>query len=157
VDAWGKLNHSMFSLSSISSFPFSLQLDTTRGYKKSSTHEWKAVTLKATTMASLSTHLQSIVTINSTIYPVPLKDDSIRIVQLHPGETDEPVSCSFNVVGLGKGQSFQALSYCWGSDPSDEPITCNGQSFSPTRNLFEALKQLRLVSEVRYMWIDAVW
>jgi hypothetical protein len=108
-------------------------------------------------MTGLSSHLQSIVTANSAIYQASLTENSIRIVQLHSGHVDEPISCSFSMVDLGKAESFQALSYCWGSEPADKPIFCNGQPFSPTKNLYAALKQLRLVSRVRYMWIDAVW
>jgi hypothetical protein len=107
-------------------------------------------------MTALPSHLQSIVTVNSAIYQAPLTENSIRIVQLHPGHVDEPISCSFGMVDLGKAEPFQALSYCWGSEPADRPIFCNRQPFSPTRNLYAALKQLRLLSEVRYMWIDAV-
>ena len=107
-------------------------------------------------MAALSSHLQSIVTANSAIYQVSLMENSIRIVQLHPGLVDEPISCSFAVVDLGEAESFQALSYCWGNELADRPIFCNGQPFSPTRNLYEALEQLRLVSGVRYMRIDSV-
>lgn len=107
-------------------------------------------------MAALPSHLQSIVTANSAIYQAPLTENSIRIVQLHPGLVDEPIVCSFGMVDLGKAESFQALSYCWGSEPADRPIFCNGQPFSPTKNLYAALKQLRLRSGIRYIWIDAV-
>jgi Heterokaryon incompatibility protein (HET) len=107
-------------------------------------------------MTTLPSDLQSIVTANSTIYQASLTENSIRIVQLHPGLDDEPISCSFTVVDLAKAESFEALSYCWGSVTADRPIFCHGQPFSATENLYAALKQLRLTSRVRYMWIDAV-
>ncbi|KAH8796086.1 heterokaryon incompatibility protein-domain-containing protein [Hyaloscypha sp. PMI_1271] len=97
-------------------------------------------------MTGLPSHLQSIITANNAIYQAALTENSIRIVQLHPGHVDEPISCSFSIVDLGKAEFFQALSYCWGSEPTDKPIFCNGQPFSPTRNLYAALKQLRLMS-----------
>jgi hypothetical protein len=105
---------------------------------------------------ALPSRLQSIVISNSAIYQAPLTENSIRIVQLDPGHADEPISCSFGVVDLETVESFQALSYCWGSEPADGPIFCNGQPFSPTKNLYAALNQLRLISGARYMWIDAV-
>jgi hypothetical protein len=107
-------------------------------------------------MTTLPSDLQSIVTANSAIYHTLLTENSIRIAQLHPGLDDEPISCSFTVVDLAKAEYFEALSYCWGSVAADKPIFCNGQPFSPTENLYAALKQLRLTSSVRYMWIDAV-
>jgi hypothetical protein len=107
-------------------------------------------------MTTLPSDLQSIVTANSAIYQASLTENSIRIVQLHPGLDDEPISCSFTVVDLAKAESFEALSYCWGGVAADRPIFCHGQPFSPTENLYAALKQLRLTSRVRYMWIDAV-
>lgn len=60
------------------------------------------------------------------------------------------------MVDIEKAESFQALSYCWGTECADEPIFCNGKLFTPTRNLRAALKRLRLLSEIRYMWVDAV-
>jgi hypothetical protein len=107
-------------------------------------------------MATLPSDLQSIVTANSAIYQSTLLENSIRIVQLHPGLDDEPIVCSFTVVDLAKAESFEALSYCWGTVAADRSIFCNGHPFIPTENLFKALKQLRLTSGVRYMWIDAV-
>ncbi|KIM94430.1 hypothetical protein OIDMADRAFT_92771, partial [Oidiodendron maius Zn] len=69
---------------------------------------------------------------------------------------DGPISCSFTVVDLVKAEPFEALSYCWGSVAADRPIFCHGQPFRPTENLYAALKQLRLTSRARYMWIDAI-
>jgi hypothetical protein len=107
-------------------------------------------------MTGLSSNLQAILTANSAIYQAPLTENWIRIVQLHPGRGDEPVSCSFSMVDLENAESFQALSYCWGTESADEPIFCNGKPFSPTRNLQTAVRKLRLLSGVRHMWIDAV-
>ncbi|KAH7381934.1 heterokaryon incompatibility protein-domain-containing protein [Cadophora sp. MPI-SDFR-AT-0126] len=107
-------------------------------------------------MTTLPSHLQSIVTANSAIYEAPVTENSIRIVHLLPGHVDEPISCTFDIMDLEKVESFQALSYCWGSEHAHRPLFCNGQPFTPTRNLYAALKQLRLTSGVRYMWIDAI-
>lgn len=107
-------------------------------------------------MVFLPSNLQSIVTTNSTTYGAPLTANSIRVLQLYPGDGDDPISCSVTVVDLAKAGPFEALSYCWGTMVSDRPILCNGEQFSPTENLYAALKELRLVSSVRYMWIDAV-
>ncbi|KAH7392687.1 heterokaryon incompatibility protein-domain-containing protein [Pyrenochaeta sp. MPI-SDFR-AT-0127] len=107
-------------------------------------------------MATLPSALQSIVAANSAIYQAPLTGNLIRIVQLYPGLDDEPILCSLTVVDLAKAESFEALSYCWGSVVSTRPIFCGGHPFSPTENLFAALKQLRLPSRVRCMWIDAI-
>jgi Heterokaryon incompatibility protein (HET) len=108
-------------------------------------------------MTTLPSDLQTIVAANSAIYQAPLTEKLVRIVQLHPGIENEPISCSFAVVDLAQAGSFEALSYCWGSEAAEKPIFCNGKPFKPTKNLFAALKQLRSASRLRYIWIDAVW
>jgi hypothetical protein len=78
-------------------------------------------------------------------------------MRLYPGSRDEDIICSFFVVDIDHVESFQALSYCWGRELAERNIFCNEKPFRVTRNLYTALTELRLVSEVRYMWIDAVW
>src|SRR5689334_12906861 len=106
-------------------------------------------------MTHLPSALQSIVTANSAIYGTPLTGDSVRILQLHPGLDDEPICCTFTVVDLAEAEPFDALSYYWGKVAAKREITCNGQLFRPTENLYAAVQQLRLPSRVRYMWVDA--
>lgn len=107
-------------------------------------------------MAALPLPLQLIVAANSAVYETILTGRSTRIMKLHPGLGDEDITCSLVVVDLDHVEPFHALSYCWGKEPADSVMYCNGHRFRVTLNLYSALKQLRLVSEVRYMWIDAV-
>lgn len=43
---------------------------------------------------------------------------------------------------MGHAQ-YDAVSYVWGTELSDEPIMCNGQRMTVTKNLLEAMKYLR--------------
>jgi hypothetical protein len=85
---------------------------------------------------ALPSRLQSIVASNSAIYQAPLTENSIRIVQLHPGHADEPIACSFGIVDLGTAEFFPSLKLLLWQEPADRPIFCNGQPFSPTKNLY---------------------
>jgi hypothetical protein len=99
-----------------------------------------------------------------------------RTLRLHGANDcpDRPLVCSLYVAdilhptfeGLGlralpgeadRRVEYEALSYTWGGEQSAASISCNGNLFRVTENLFEALKTLRHPhSEDRYLWIDAV-
>ena len=49
-----------------------------------------------------------------------------------------------------------ALSYVWGDANISCPITLNGEEFTVTKNLFDALKTLRDDSVDLVCWIDAI-
>jgi hypothetical protein len=51
---------------------------------------------------------------------------------------------------------FDALSYEWKQSEGSIGITCNGVSLPVTRNLASALRALRLPSNPRVLWVDAV-
>lgn len=107
-------------------------------------------------MAALPAQLQSGIVANSTVYKSLPTTKSIRIVKLDPGIGDDIISCSFIIANLEDVIPFDALSYCWGKERAERAILCEDQKFRITKNLYGALTQLRLVSEARYMWIDAV-
>jgi len=51
---------------------------------------------------------------------------------------------------------YEAISYCWGKSPDRRWIFCNDSLLEVTENLSAALNRLRLPSESRYLWADAV-
>lgn len=107
-------------------------------------------------MSSLPAHLQSMVIANNAVYDDLRTAWSIRVLGLNPGRGDEEISCSLFVVDLQLVHPFHALSYCWGTESAVRHVNCNGRALRVTQNLYLALQQLRMQSDVRYMWIDAV-
>jgi hypothetical protein len=76
---------------------------------------------------------------------------------LDPGAEEELIVCSLNTHSLTNlGVEYEALSYTWGSEADKAEIRVNNRSMPVTRNLFEALKALRLPDKQRVLWIDAI-
>ena len=53
-------------------------------------------------------------------------------------------------------QSYEALSYTWGSPENPRDLYCQGAILSITRNLDAALRSLRHADKPRWLWVDAV-
>lgn len=108
-----------------------------------------------------------------------LKEDTgeIRLLTLPPDRFKEPIRVSLEITVLSKDEvlDFEALSYAWGdaSDVRDIFIEANPpkrpellktddinsvewRKLGVTKNLFEALKHLRLEDQPRVFWIDAI-
>ncbi|KAF2269064.1 HET-domain-containing protein [Lojkania enalia] len=86
-----------------------------------------------------------------------------RLIELWPGEGPDPFYCTLEIVDLENFPlKFEALSYVWGREKTDNPLLCgdiqgriHGQ-LEITRNLEDALRALRLPNLRRRLWIDAV-
>lgn len=73
-----------------------------------------------------------------------LRGEEIRLIELYPGQWNDPITCQLHYVPLDESPKFVALSYAWG-DKSTPPkdISVNGRSRQITRSLFTALRRLR--------------
>ena len=93
-----------------------------------------------------------------TIYPSrPLAEDEIRVLHLSPGYFDENIRADLQIVTLGSGLHYEALSYTWGGSVEERSIILDGErSFSITDNLWYALRRLRSPSEAQTFWVDAL-
>lgn len=90
----------------------------------------------------------------------------IRLVSILPGEWDETLCCSIHSVKLPRQWerrssqflSYEALSYVWGSTSEKVPVFCSpsGKAVFVTPNCLFAMRRLRLSTETRVVWIDAV-
>ncbi|WYZ33937.1 hypothetical protein EsH8_I_000213 [Colletotrichum jinshuiense] len=89
----------------------------------------------------------------------PLKDDEIRLVNLHPGPPSSPVTLTTEIVPL-RSADYTALSYVWGDASDTVAVHVDNHIFHATRNLHSALRHIRLSldspSDVAPLWIDAV-
>lgn len=115
------------------------------------------------------------VTKSQKIYD-PIGPYTTRLIRLHSdnGSRESPLSCdlypadilhpTFEGFGIrsttGEEDSlveFDALSYTWGDGANPETLLCNGVSFPISRNLSEALREIRRSKlAVTYLWVDAI-
>ncbi|KAI6080373.1 heterokaryon incompatibility protein-domain-containing protein [Hypoxylon rubiginosum] len=73
----------------------------------------------------------------------PLGSNSIRLLSIIPGFSSETIRCNLHTVDINQAPTYDALSYVWGTEESDERITCNGEKVKVTKNLINALRHLR--------------
>lgn len=90
----------------------------------------------------------------------PLSKDNnkkpTRLLQLLPGSTSGPIQCSVVNVNLCDNPYYEALSYCWGEAANPIRIHSGKEHIDVTRNLHDALLDLRDVENSRTLWIDAI-
>ena len=82
--------------------------------------------------------------------------DTIRLLQLAPGNGDEPIDCNLVVRSLDSDTPYTALSYTWGDPVPKHAISCNGSRFFIGENLHSALLQFRRDDRMESLWIDAM-
>ena len=90
--------------------------------------------------------------------PLDETRNEIRLLELVScSKTVRPlVECNMITCSLNDSPRYQALSYVWG-DPNDtHKIRVNGQDVQVTRNLVDALLQLREDNQVQILWVDAL-
>ncbi|KAG4028112.1 hypothetical protein MFRU_024g00820 [Monilinia fructicola] len=87
----------------------------------------------------------------------PLKSaTAIRLAVIHPGSNDNPIECHLIHAKLGE-TAYEALSYEWKEASQNDPmIIVNDKRIIIRKNLYHALKQIRLPETYRYIWIDAL-
>jgi Heterokaryon incompatibility protein (HET) len=96
------------------------------------------------------------------VYPERLGEGTVRILVLHPGSASDDIKCHLGQkvplaqVPLDEVLIYDALSYVWGDEKNPDFIDLCGSRFAVTRNLAEALRQLRFPSSERMLWVDAL-
>ena len=101
-----------------------------------------------------------------------IRPDEVRLLVLSQGKKDDPVVCSLKVLPIerleGSQLVYQALSYAWGDDMPSRQISLGDvpatgyedtdilvtKPFLVRRNLFAALKRLRVESEDLWFWVS---
>lgn len=85
----------------------------------------------------------------------------IRLVELLPGLPSDDIRCNIVHVNLDDDPEFEAVSYTWATEDGDDTLsktiyTSSDTTMSVTANCMSALRQLRKISNVRRLWVDAV-
>lgn len=83
--------------------------------------------------------------------------NEFRLLHIAPADNeDKPISCRFSIASHDDAPSYEALSYVWGTINDKPSIHVDGRRFEITANLHSALKHLRLHSQERVVWADAL-
>lgn len=87
---------------------------------------------------------------------------SIRLINLLPSADNPqyPIRCSVTEASLEEAPAYEALSYTWAYQDGDRSacrqILVDGLPMLITRNCESALRRVRLPSEPRVVWVDAI-
>ena len=84
------------------------------------------------------------------------EEDAIRLLALFPDQKAEELKCKIVHTTLSEKPHYEALSYTWGQVKSCAWIELENVLFPVTTNLYGALKDLRLVDQIRYLWVDSL-
>jgi hypothetical protein len=71
---------------------------------------------------------------NKRIYEM-LDNGQFRVFRLLPGDCDDPIEGSLEVVSLDNHPEYVAISYVWGNDSASESFLIDRKELVPTRNL----------------------
>jgi len=92
--------------------------------------------------------------------------EDFRILCLYPGELHEPIRCDLLHSGLDADIEYEALSYSWATEDGDDSLSQRIEcayvgdeetaEFLVTSNCASALRRLRLSSQERFLWVDAI-
>ncbi|RTE80890.1 hypothetical protein BHE90_004613 [Fusarium euwallaceae] len=104
----------------------------------------------------------SFVTISDSLYDtLPLNEGGtlIRLLELLPGDTDEPLVCNLVVANMLDTPVYEAVSYTWGIDAGltqEAAVRVNNIRLQVTPNLHACLIALRYPDASRMLWVDAI-
>lgn len=88
--------------------------------------------------------------------PLLTTERSIRLAILSPGAFDDKVEFKLIQTALDNAPPYEALSYAWGEAEFSESGQVDESTLSLSPTLETALHYLRLKTEERVMWIDAI-
>ncbi|KAI1453199.1 heterokaryon incompatibility protein-domain-containing protein [Annulohypoxylon moriforme] len=80
---------------------------------------------------------------NQRVYE-PIGPEAIRLLLIAPGFASGTINCTLiTIEDRNNAPEYDAISYVWGTEISDEPIMCNGNRVTVTKNLIKAMRYLR--------------
>ncbi|KAB8298739.1 hypothetical protein EYC80_000914 [Monilinia laxa] len=89
--------------------------------------------------------------------PLDSSVDGIRLLHLFSGPNVQQPRCFLRHATFGERPKYDALSYTWGYETRDYPISLNDQQFFVAKNLYDALVCMQQQStEGLILWIDAI-
>ncbi|RBA19765.1 hypothetical protein FPRO05_09065 [Fusarium proliferatum] len=94
--------------------------------------------------------------VENELYQPITGDKEIRLLILEPGARGDVLECELVNAELSWRTRFEALSYAWGDDTTKHELRCSGHIIGVMANLHDALLDLRLPTQRRVLWIDAL-
>lgn len=94
-------------------------------------------------------------------YSPLVEQDSIRLLVIQPGQPGSEVHCNLIYTTLSSCHDnifdhYTALSYVWGDPIDNRVIFVNGTIFEVTKNLSDALENIRHEHQHLRLWADAI-
>ncbi|KAH8799423.1 heterokaryon incompatibility protein-domain-containing protein [Xylogone sp. PMI_703] len=89
--------------------------------------------------------------------PLNVASRNIRLVLIKKGLQESELNATLIDASLDKPPPYEALSYVWGDRRDPGSLVLNGRQMDITRNLQDALIQLRFESQDRLLWVDAIY
>lgn len=96
-------------------------------------------------------------------YPEFETKTSIRLVILHPGAFNDPITCDIISCDLDEAPDYEALSYTWADSTGDKTLSariwCGREmknAIEVTTNCKAALRRLRSQDVCSVVWVDAI-
>ena len=80
----------------------------------------------------------------------------IRCFTLAPGRSDDELVGSLHVANLDDSPEYETISYVWGSPDRECSALCDGSILPITVSLRDALRRLRMPTQARVLWADAI-
>ncbi|KAF1982524.1 hypothetical protein K402DRAFT_414880 [Aulographum hederae CBS 113979] len=91
------------------------------------------------------------------MYINSLQEGSLRLLELQPGQKEDPIICKLQEVSLKDAEDkYEAISYVWGDPNVTSGILCEGVKCQITISLALALQTFRHAFQIRILWADAV-
>ena len=98
-----------------------------------------------------------------SLLPNDTAQQSFRLLELEPGQSEDQVICELRTVSLPASESakcpfsYEAVSHVWGSKKTFFPIRVGAWPVPVRENLYHFLKQVRDPNKRMTLWIDALW
>ncbi|KAI5867093.1 heterokaryon incompatibility protein-domain-containing protein [Durotheca rogersii] len=88
----------------------------------------------------------------------PLGEDEVRLLELEPSSSPEdPIRCKIIHASCRGDHKYDILSCDWSSSSeAPVPISLNGQTFDAPSEVWVALQRVRLETQPRLLWTDAI-
>jgi hypothetical protein len=119
-------------------------------------HSTKYRTVNCVRLLPLRSTLSLQSTMNAYNYRPLSGNDSIRVLELLPGQFGDRLQARLLEVRLLEDPTFAALSYCWGEPKFDTLLECDDQALYITSSLAAALSRLRYGTQPLIIWADQV-
>lgn len=88
--------------------------------------------------------------------PLPRSTEKTRLIVLSAGVGEDQLDCNTVHMHLTEPGAYETISYCWGSPNAGISIKLDGHRFAISANAAAALHGMRLPTQNRYLWIDAL-